>query len=90
MPAFLLFCGGGGGVHWCRWCRVQGFRCPAVCSVALSCLLCLCCFAFGVLCLDMALFSVLRALLAGFMRFVWVCIALVLCVACVAFVCVSG
>lgn len=71
---------------------VQGAGLPVSCGVFRCFVLpfVLCCFACGVLCLDMALFSVLRALLAGFMRFVWVCIALVLCVACVAFVCVSG
>ena len=33
----------------------------------------------------MPLFRVLRAFLAGFMGFVWVCVVLVLCVACVGF-----
>ena len=47
-------------------------------------------FACGALCLNMALFRVLRAFLEGFMGFVWVCVALALCVACVAFVCVRG
>ena len=42
--------------------------------------------ACGVLCLNMALFRVLRAFLGGFMCFVWVCVAWVICVACVAFV----
>ena len=43
--AFILFCGGGGGVHWCRWCRAQGFRCPAVCvpSLFLLCSWCIAC-----------------------------------------------
>ena len=44
------------------------------------------CFVFGVLSLNMALFRVFRAFLAGFGRFVWVYVVLVLCVACVAFV----
>ena len=46
--------------------------------------------ALGVLALNMALFRVLRAFLEGFMLFVWVCLFWVLCVECVAFVCVSG
>ena len=46
------------------------------------------CFVFGWLLADMPLFSVLRGFLEGFGGFVWVCVALVLCVACVAFVCV--
>lgn len=44
----------------------------------------LCGFACGTLCLNMALFRILRAFLARFMGFVWVCMAWVLCVACVA------
>ena len=43
-------------------------------------------FVFGALSLNMALFRVLKAFLAGFGRFVWVYVACVLCVACVAFV----
>ena len=39
---------------------------------------------------NMALFGFLRAFSAGFVVLVWVCIALALCVACGAFVCVSG
>ena len=44
------------------------------------------CFTCGALCLNMALFSVLRAFLARFGVFVGVCVACVLCVACGAFV----
>ena len=44
----------------------------------------LCCFVFGALYLNMALFRVLRAFLARFGVVVWVCVACVLCVACVA------
>ena len=47
-------------------------------------------FALGALALNMPLFSVLRGFLAWFGVFVWVCIVLVLCVACVAFVCVNS
>ena len=43
-------------------------------------------FVLAVLPTNMALFRVLRAFLARFMGFVWVCVVLVLCVACVAFV----
>ena len=48
------------------------------------------CFACVRFRLNMALFRVLRAFSAGFRVLVWVCIISVLCVACVAFVCVSG
>ena len=41
-------------------------------------------FVFGALYLNMPLFRVLRAFLAGFGRLVWVCVACVLCVDCVA------
>ena len=43
-------------------------------------------FALGAFPMNMALFRVLRAFLEGFGAFVWVCVVLVLCVACVAFV----
>ena len=43
-------------------------------------------FALGALSLNMVLFRVFRSVLAGFGRFVWVCVVLVRCVACVAFV----
>ena len=43
-------------------------------------------FVLGVLPANMALFRVLRAFLARFGVVVWVCVVLVLCVACVAFV----
>ena len=48
------------------------------------------CFVLGVLLANMALFRVLKALLEGFRVVVWVCVVLVLCVACVAFVRVCG
>ena len=44
------------------------------------------CFALGALIANMALFRVLRAFLEGFMVRVYICMGLVLCVACVAFV----
>ena len=50
----------------------------------------LCCFACGVLLADMALFGFLLGFSAGFGVVVWVCVVLVLCVDCGAFVCVSG
>ena len=43
-------------------------------------------FAFGGSLANVALFRVLGAFLEGFMWFVWVCVVLVLCVDCVAFV----
>ena len=75
----------------CRWSGCRGFRWSAVCVPSLcSCLCPLCCFVCGALLANMPLFRVLRAFLAGFVGFVWVCVGLVLCVACEAFVCVSG
>ena len=53
-------------------------RVPSVCP--------LCCFMLVALLANMALFGVLRGFLAWFGGFVWVCVVLVLCVACVAFV----
>ena len=47
-------------------------------------------FTSGALSLNIALFRVLRAFLAGFVVVVWVCIVRVLCVACAAFVCVNS
>ena len=47
-------------------------------------------FALVGLLANMVLFRVLRAFLAWFMVFVWVCLACVLCVDCGAFVCVRG
>ena len=43
-------------------------------------------FTCGTLCLNVALFRVFRAFLARFMVVVWVCVALVVCVDCGAFV----
>ena len=43
-------------------------------------------FVLGALSLNVALFRVFRGFLEGFMGFVWVCLACVLFVACVAFV----
>ena len=77
---FLLATGAG----------VQAFGVvPCLCGVFPAFRL-LACLACGGLPANMALFSVLRGFSAGFSCWVWVCIALVLCVACVAFVCVSG
>ena len=44
------------------------------------------CYACGASLADMPLFSFLRGFLEGFMGFVWVCVVLVVCVACGAFV----
>ena len=48
------------------------------------------CFAFGGLLAYMPLFGVFRGFLEGFGVVVWVCSSWALCVACGAFVCVSG
>ena len=75
----------------CRW---SGFRarpllwwcvpslCPAFCP--------LCCLMLVVSLANMALFRILRAFLARFGAFVWVCGGLGFCVACGAFVCVNS
>ena len=55
---------------------------PAFCPLA--------CSSLGALLANMALFRVLRAFLARFGGFVWVCVVLVVCVVCGAFVCVRG
>ena len=47
-------------------------------------------FVLGALPLKYAFIRVSRGFSEGFGRFVWVCVACVLCVACGAFVCVSG
>ena len=47
-------------------------------------------FVLGASLANMALFSVLRGFLARFVGFVWVCVVLVLCVACGAFVRVNS
>ena len=65
-----------------------GFRtCRKLALVLWSCVPSFCLlsrFVFGALSLNMALFRVLRAFLARFGVVVWVCVVLVLCVACVA------
>lgn len=55
---------------------------PAFCPLS--------CFALVALLANMPLFRILKGVLAWFRGFVWVCIGCVLCVACGAFVCVSG
>ena len=62
------------------WSSGRVFR-PFVRSLALS---------LGGLSLKYAFIRVLKGFLEGFMGFVWVYVVLVLCVACGAFVCVSG
>ena len=95
-------CGAGGAFlaafHRVHLCRLAGFRgiedlpegwlwssgrvfpyfCPLFRSVVVALLV------------NMALFRVLRAFLARFGVVVWVCVGLVLFVACGTFVCVSG
>ena len=87
--ACLLACPLGAGVQaFGASGPAEGWRCssgrvfPAFCP--------LCCFACGGLLANMALFRVFRAFLEGLMGFVWVCVGWALCVACGAFVCVSG
>ena len=69
----------------CRLSRDSG---PAgmLAVVLWSCVPLLSCFAVGALPLKYALFRVFRAFLARLMGFVWVCVGLVLFVACGAFV----
>ena len=78
-------------VHWWQVVGLFGASGPAkrLALVLWSCVPSFCPlsrFVFGVLSLNMPLFRVLRAFLAGFGRFVWVYVVLVRCVACVAFV----
>ena len=47
-------------------------------------------FALGALALKYAFIRILRGFLEGFPCWMWVCVVLVLCVACVAFVCVNS
>lgn len=93
--AFILFCGGGGRVHWVQVVLGAGASGPARCwrwssGGALPAVWSLSRFALVGLLANMALFRILGAFLAGFICLVWVCIALVLCVACMAFVCVNS
>ena len=86
--AFILFCGGGGRVH--RVQVVQGARASGVLWCVFRCFCSLSRFVFVGLSLKYAFIRVLRAFLARFGVVVRVCVVLVLCVACGAFVCVSG
>ena len=74
-------------VCWWQVVRLSGLSAPLVVFPAFYPL---CCFDCGALLANMPLFRVLRAFLAWFVGFVWVCAVLVICVACGAFVCVSG
>ena len=84
LPAFIVSTGAGfRGCRTCkrlRWSSGRVFRC--FCPLPR--------FVFVGLSLKYAFIRVLRAFLARFGVVVWVCVVLVLCVACVAFVCVSG
>ena len=93
--AFILFCGGGGGVHWVQVVRLFGASGPAECrrwssGRVFRCFCPLSRFVFGALALKYAFIRILRAFLEGFPCWMYVCIACVLCVVCGAFVCVSG
>ena len=82
---------------WRWWCPLGAYvqdlsgiqDLPEVALVLWSCVPAFCplyCFVLVVSLANMPLFRVLRGFLARFGVFVWVCVALVLCVACVAFV----
>ena len=90
LPLWLSLCGGG-GVHWVQ---VVGAALAILLALAkmnkIPSFGSLCRFAIGALLANMALFRVFRGILRGFSCWMWVCIACVLCVACGAFVCVSG
>ena len=93
--AFILFCGGGGRVHWCRLAGpFEGFR---TCRSwlwsfggAFPAFYPLSCFARGALLANMALFRNLRRFPEGFGVWMYVYMGWVLCVACVAFVRVNS
>ena len=80
MPAFIVSTGAGVQALGVVPCFRGVF--PAFCPLYH--------FALVVLFANMALFRVLRAFLARFGGLVWVCVAWVLCVDCVAFVCVNS
>ena len=85
-----VVCSFGGVFHRVHWCRCAGFlsvlywlvssggALPAFCPFY--------CIVLVVSLANMALFRVLKAFLAGFGVLVWVCMGLVLCLDCVAFV----
>ena len=89
-----VVCSFGGGfyrVHWSRGRQAFEDSGPAIGRLWSSCgvfhAFCpLPCFACGALHLNMALFRVLRGFLEGFMVRMYVCMGLVLCLDCVAFV----
>ena len=91
VPALLAY------IHRVHQCRCAGSLCyfadvskigqdTAGCSAFCP----LFCFVLGALSLNVVLFRVFKGFLARFVGFVWVCLVLVLRVACGAFVCVSG
>lgn len=87
LAAFVVSTGGRCSGSWRYFADVSKIgqyitRCSAFYSLCRS--------SLGALALNMALFRVFRAFLGGFMGFVWVCVGLVVCVACGAFVRVSG
>ena len=80
--------------HLGRWSGSLGLQdLPEVALVLWSCVPSFCPlsrFVLGALPLKYAFIRILRAFLAGFPCWMYICIACVLCVACGAFVCVSG
>ena len=93
-----VVCSSLGGVPWCplvAYVPDSGPSGPArtLALVLWSCVPSFCPlsrFALGALLANMALFRILRAFLARFGGFVWVCVVLVICVACGAFVRVNS
>ena len=83
LPLWLSFVGGG-RAHWVQVVRLSGLVLSS--GRVFPAFRPLSCFALVALLANMPLFGVLRGFLEGFMGFVWVCLAWVLCVACVAFV----
>ena len=77
VPAFIVSTG-------CRWCRCAGL--PVSSGRVFPPFCPLYCFMLGALPVNMALFRILRGFLEGFGAGVWVCVVLVLFVACMAFV----
>lgn len=85
LPAFWRVCWCGSASSLCYFADVSKIVLMLLLFGALPAFCPLCCFACGVLHLNMALFRVFRAFLEGFLGFVWVCVIWALCVACVGF-----
>ena len=87
LPAFIVSTGGRWSGNSCYFADVSKIgQDTAGCSAFRP----LSRFALGALLANMALFRILRGFLARFGVVVWVCVVLVLCVACGAFVRVNS